>query len=66
MGWQSSGDMMQGTKLNFVSKDDAIRFAQKQGYEFFVQEPNSRKIVPKAYANQFLYSGKELKQARTK
>ena len=66
MGWQSSADFMQGTHLNFKSKEDAIRFAEKQGYEYFVQEPNSRKILPKAYANNFLWSDKKLKHIRTK
>ncbi|KAF4629954.1 hypothetical protein G7Y89_g8193 [Cudoniella acicularis] len=66
MGWQSSADFMQGTHLNFKSKDDAIRFAEKQGYEYFVQEPNTRKIAPKAYANNFLWSDKKLKHIRTK
>ena len=66
MGWQSSADKMQGTHLNFKSKEAAIQFAQKQGYEYFVQEPNERKILPKAYANNFLYSPKKLKHIRTK
>jgi NADH dehydrogenase (ubiquinone) Fe-S protein 4 len=66
MGWQSSADFMQGTHLNFQTKEDAIRFANKQGYEFFVQEPNERRIIPKAYANQFVHSPKKLKQVRTK
>ncbi|KAF4584225.1 NADH-ubiquinone oxidoreductase 21 kDa subunit, mitochondrial [Ophiocordyceps camponoti-floridani] len=66
MGWQSSGDYMQGTHLNFETKEDAINFADKQGYEYFVQEPNSRKFTPKAYANNFLYSPKKLKHIRTK
>jgi NADH dehydrogenase (ubiquinone) Fe-S protein 4 len=34
MGWQSSGDFMHSKHLNFNSKEDAIRFAQKQGYEY--------------------------------
>jgi NADH dehydrogenase (ubiquinone) Fe-S protein 4 len=66
MGWQSSADFMQGTRLNFKSKEDAILFANKQGYEYFVQEPNERRIIPKAYADQFQWSGKKLKQVRTK
>lgn len=66
MGWQSSADFMQGTHMTFKSKDDAIRFAEKQGYEYFVQEPNYRKIAPKAYANNFLWSDKKLKHIRTK
>jgi NADH dehydrogenase (ubiquinone) Fe-S protein 4 len=66
MGWQSSGDFMQGTQLDFNSKEDAIRFAEKQGYEYFVQEPNERKLIPKAYANNFMHSPKKLKVIRTK
>ena len=66
MGWQSSGDFMQGTNIHFHSKEDAIAFAEKQGYEYFVQEPNSRKVQPKAYANNFLYSANKLKHIRTK
>ena len=66
MGWQSSADYMQGTHLNFNNKEDAIHFAQKQGYEYFVQEPNERRIVPKAYANNFMHSPKHLKKIPTK
>lgn len=66
MGWQSSADCMQGTHINFDSKEGAILFAQKQGYEYFVQEPNERKFVPKAYANNFVYESKKLKHIKTK
>ncbi|KAI9694176.1 MAG: NADH:ubiquinone oxidoreductase 21kD subunit [Bathelium mastoideum] len=66
IGWQSSADAMQGTHLNFTSKEDAVNFAEKQGYEYYVQEPNERRIIPKAYANQFVHSPKKLKQIRTK
>lgn len=66
MGWQSSGDFVQGTHLNFRTKEEAIAFAEKQGYEYFVQEPNQRHFSPKAYANNFLYSPKKLKIVRTK
>lgn len=66
MGWQSSADFMQATHINFNSKEDAIAFAEKQGYEYFVQEPNVRKFRVKAYAEQFVYSPKKLKQVRTK
>ncbi|PSN62077.1 hypothetical protein BS50DRAFT_577938 [Corynespora cassiicola Philippines] len=66
MGWQSSADFMQGHRIQFKSKEDAIAFANKQGYEYFVQEPNERKFVPKAYANNFTHSPKKLKMIRTK
>ncbi|KAK1751978.1 ETC complex I subunit conserved region-domain-containing protein [Echria macrotheca] len=66
MGWQSSADFMQGTHIHFKTKEDAIAFAEKQGYEYFVQEPNERHFTPKAYANNFLYSPGKLKHIRTK
>ena len=66
MGWQSSADFMQGTKVQFKTKEDAIAFAQKQGYEYFVQEPNERRVVPKAYANNFIHESKPLKHIKTK
>ncbi|KAJ5214878.1 hypothetical protein N7468_010557 [Penicillium chermesinum] len=66
MGWQSSADGMQGTHLKFKSKEDAIAFAQKQGYEYFVQEPNERRFTPKSYANNFVHEPKKLKHIKTK
>ncbi|GJJ13826.1 hypothetical protein Clacol_008083 [Clathrus columnatus] len=30
IGWASSADYMQGTRLMFLSKEDAVRFAEKQ------------------------------------
>ena len=66
MGWQSSADFMQHTHINFKTKEDAIAFAQKQGYEYYVQAPNERRFVPKAYANNFLYEPKTLKHIKTK
>jgi NADH dehydrogenase (ubiquinone) Fe-S protein 4 len=66
IGWQSSADCMQGTHISFKSKEDAIMFAQKQGYEYFVQEPNERRFAPKAYANNFMHAPKKLKHIKTK
>jgi len=53
MGWISSADHMQGTNIWFKTKEDAIYFAEKQGYEYYVQEPNVRAFRPKQYAANF-------------
>ncbi|KAI8942514.1 NADH:ubiquinone oxidoreductase 21kD subunit [Plenodomus lindquistii] len=66
MGWQSSADFMNGHRIQFKTKEDAINFANKQGYEYFVQEPNTRKFRPKAYANLFTYKPGKLKVIYTK
>jgi len=66
MGWQSSADFMNGHRIEFKTKEDAVDFANKQGYEYFVQEPNERKFVPKAYANNFTHVPGKVKLVRAK
>jgi ETC complex I subunit conserved region len=50
-----SGDYMQGTRMAFSTKEDAIAFAEKQGWEYYIQEPHNRQFKPKAYATNFNY-----------
>jgi NADH dehydrogenase (ubiquinone) Fe-S protein 4 len=62
-----SADYMQGTRMNFLTKEDAIAFAEKQGrpshtafglslgWEYYIQEPHHRQFKPKAYATNFNY-----------
>ncbi len=52
----NSGDYMQGTSLKFRSKEDAIHFCQKQGWDYFVQEPHAPRIPPKSYAANYDWS----------
>ncbi|KAK9327407.1 ETC complex I subunit conserved region-domain-containing protein [Lipomyces starkeyi] len=66
MGWPSSGDCMQATEVKFKSKDDAIRFATNQGWDYYIQEPHKRDFRPKQYATNFLHSPGPLKHIRTK
>lgn len=49
MGWASSADYMQGTTLAFRTREDACRFAERQGWEYYVQEPKQARIPPKNY-----------------
>jgi NADH dehydrogenase (ubiquinone) Fe-S protein 4 len=66
IGYASSGDYMQATQLKFDTKDAAVRFAVKNGYDYYVQEPHERSFRPKAYADNFLHSKGKLKLIRTK
>ncbi|KAF8252866.1 hypothetical protein K440DRAFT_593944 [Wilcoxina mikolae CBS 423.85] len=66
MGWQSSGDFLQGNNIFFKTKEDAINFAETQGYDWFIQEPNTRKFLIKSYAVNFLHSRNKLRTIRTK
>lgn len=49
MGWASSADYMQGTTLAFRTREDACRFAERQGWDYYVQEPKAARIPPKSY-----------------
>eukprot|EP00793_Prasinoderma_coloniale_P002546 PRCOL_00002028-RA len=58
MGWASSGDTLSGTgqtALNFTSKEAALRFAAKHGWQAEVTEPKQMVTgrKPKAYADRF-------------
>ncbi|KAK2465348.1 hypothetical protein APHAL10511_002702 [Amanita phalloides] len=66
MGWASSADYMQGTRLSFRSKEDAVHFAEKQGWDYYIQQPTVKKIPPKNYAENFLYRPGKLRIMRTK
>ncbi|TFK68571.1 hypothetical protein BDN72DRAFT_769129 [Pluteus cervinus] len=66
MGWASSADYMQGTKITFKSKEDAIHFAEKQGWDYFVQQSTVKRIPPKNYAENYVYKPNQLRIHRTK
>ena len=52
----SSDDYMQpGTRMAFQTKEAAIAFAEKQGWEYYIQELHNRQFKAKAYAKNFSY-----------
>ncbi|GLB38353.1 putative ETC complex I subunit conserved region [Lyophyllum shimeji] len=66
IGYASSADYMQGTKMSFRTKEDAIHFAEKQGWDYYVQTPPKVRIPPKNYSENFLYRPGKLRIVRTK
>ncbi|KAL0961404.1 hypothetical protein HGRIS_006354 [Hohenbuehelia grisea] len=66
MGYASSADYMQGTRTSFRSKEDAIHFAEKQGWDYYVQPPTVKRIPPKNYAENYVYKPNTLRICRTK
>ena len=54
MGWETSTDTMSEVKLEFDSKELAISFAKKNNIEYYIIEPQKRKIVKKTYADNFI------------
>ena len=53
MGWESSTDTLSELKLEFSTKELAIEYANKNKIDFEIVEPQKRKIIKKAYADNF-------------
>lgn len=51
MGWQSSGDFMQGSHIFFKTKEDAIHFAEKQGMSPHIDQLSSSFSVKRRYSD---------------
>ncbi|KAF9046607.1 ETC complex I subunit conserved region-domain-containing protein [Panaeolus papilionaceus] len=66
MGYASSADYVQGTRITFKSKEDAVHFAEKQGWDYYVQQPTVKRIPPKNYAENYVYKPHTLRIMRTK
>ena len=54
MGWESSTDTYSELLLEFKSKELAIEYAKKNKIDFELVEPQKRKIIKKAYADNFI------------
>ena len=54
MGWESSKDTMSEVKLEFSTKDQAINYAKKNNIDYYIEEPEERKIIKKSYSDNFL------------
>ena len=53
MGWTGSRDTRGQVELRFESKEEAVAYAERHGYAFWVQEAHRRRIRPKSYAENF-------------
>jgi hypothetical protein len=53
MGWTSSGDTLNQVKLTFPTRDEAVAFADKNGWQYSVQVPHDRRVRPRNYADNF-------------
>ncbi|KAJ3040629.1 hypothetical protein HDV00_010654 [Rhizophlyctis rosea] len=66
MGWATSHDPVQGVRMNFHTKEDAILFAERQGYDYWVEEPKREKERVKNYSDNFKYVPGKLRIIKTK
>jgi len=55
MGWTGSRDTRRQVLLTFDTLEEAIAYADRQGYTYSVQVPHRPKRRPKSYAENFRY-----------
>lgn len=55
MGWLGSSDTRTQVRLKFGSREEAVDFAKRKGLDYRIQEPKTRRIRPKSYAENFSY-----------
>jgi ETC complex I subunit conserved region len=56
MGWTSSANTRAQVQIRFETPEEAVAYAQRQGYAYSVEQPKQRGAVrPKAYADNFKF-----------
>ncbi len=55
MGWVSAGDTLSELrgKLRFDTQEEAVAFANRNGWEFVLEPPAERRISPRNYLDNF-------------
>lgn len=52
-GWTSSNNTTTQINLRFLNKEDAIKYAVSQGFEYKIQEPQYSTVKKKSYCDNF-------------
>lgn len=55
MGWTRSGDTLNQVKMKFQAREDAVAFAEKNGFAVTILESRARKVKPRNYSDNFKY-----------
>jgi hypothetical protein len=53
MGWISGRDTRRQVKLRFETREEALAYAERNGYQVELEEPHARRFKAKSYADNF-------------
>jgi len=53
MGWISAKNTSSQLHFEFISKEEAIKFAESEGFQYEVEEPKIASVKQKSYAANF-------------
>ena len=67
MGWVSSADPVQGMPMNdFSTKEEAIAYAERNGFDYVLSLPNKPTFKRKSYGENFRYEPTRVRLVRSK
>ena len=55
MGWAGHGDTRRQIKLHFETKEEAITYCKKIGFDYFITDSKTRGTHPKSYSDNFAH-----------
>jgi hypothetical protein len=53
MGWTASGDTLNQVCLEFPTREDAIAYAERKGWDYSAAEAHMRIVTPRNYVDNF-------------
>ena len=56
MGWTAAGDTLNQVRLSFATREEAVAFAARKGFEYAVEMPTPHRVRPRNYADNFRYA----------
>jgi hypothetical protein len=59
MGWSGSADTQTQVRLRFDTREEAVAYAEKHGLACDIELPRLRRVVAKAYADNFRFGRQE-------
>eukprot|EP00043_Microstomoeca_roanoka_P002845 m.40933 g.40933 ORF g.40933 m.40933 type:complete len:187 (-) comp11764_c0_seq2:155-715(-) len=64
MGWASTADPLSNMEVRFDSKEDAIAYCERNGWSYYVHEPERRRRMKKNYGNNFAWDKRTRKNTK--
>ncbi|MCB1537462.1 MAG: ETC complex I subunit [Rhodospirillales bacterium] len=55
MGWTASGDTLNQVTLEFPTREEAVAYAERKGWEYTAGQPHPRIVTPRNYVDNFKY-----------
>merc|ERR1711962_267522 len=64
MGWASNADPLSNMLIEFASKEEAVEFVEKNGWDYWVEDPKERSPKAKSYALNFSWNKRTRKSTK--